>query len=97
MPQPAIFGDPSSIIVRAILIARRLSELLGDGPFFAGGVFTRADAAVAPLSDYLMALPEAEALIPPTSPLRCWWQRSRPRNGFLRNAAPERVRRTSKP
>lgn len=88
---------PESLASAARHTIGRLSRVLDNGRFFAGGVFTLADAAVAPLFNYLMPLPKAESLIAPTSPLRCWWQRSRPRNGFLRNAAPERVRRTSKP
>ena len=56
--------------------------------FAAEFLFTLADAAVAPLFDYLMRLPEAEAQMPPTSPLRFWWERdsvwsTRPRNGLF--------------
>jgi glutathione S-transferase len=52
----------------------RLSEVLDQGPFFAGDMFTLADAALAPLFSYLMPLPEAALLLAPSSPLRSWWR-----------------------
>jgi glutathione S-transferase len=82
---------PESVASAARQTVGRLSQVLDDGPFLAGDMFTLADAAVAPLFDYLMPLPEAEALFPPTSPLRSWWQHmaqrdsvwsTRPRNGL---------------
>ena len=83
---------PESVASAARQTIGRLAQVLDDGPFFAGDLFTLADAAMAPLFDYLMPLPEAEALLPPTSPLRSWWERmvqrdsvcrTRARNGFF--------------
>ena len=44
---------PDSLAGAARQTIGRLSQVLDDGPFFAGDVFTLADAAVAPLFDYL--------------------------------------------
>ena len=70
----------------------RLSDVLDRGPFFAGDMFTLADAAVAPLFSYLMPLPEGDLLLAPLSPLRAWWRLvrerdsvrgTRPKTGFF--------------
>lgn len=83
---------PESLASTVRQTVGRLSEVLGVSPFFAGDKFTLADAAVAPLFDYLMPLLETEELIPPTSPVRSWWQHmvqrgsvwnTRPRSGFF--------------
>jgi glutathione S-transferase len=66
----------------------RLSEVLDGGPFFAGDMFTLADAAVAPLFAYLMPLPEGEALIARAFRLRSWWGRMLERDS-LRRTKPE--------
>ena len=68
----------------------RLSQVLDEGPFLAGDMFTLADAAVAPLFDYLIPLPECDALIAPASALRSWWQRILNRES-LQNAPPKEL------
>ena len=83
---------PESVGRSARRAVGRLSEVLDGGPFFAGDMFTLADAAVASLFAYLMPLPEGEALIARASPLRSWWgcmlerdslQRTQPENGVF--------------
>ena len=70
----------------------RLAEVLNDGPFFAGDLYTLADAALIPLFGYLLPLPEAVDLMAAASPLRSWYRRvserdsfrsTRPRSGFF--------------
>jgi glutathione S-transferase len=75
---------PESLESAARRTVQRLSEVLDGGPFFAGDMFTLADAAVAPLLFYLMPLPEAEILIASGSPLLIWWQRVLERDSFRR-------------
>jgi len=79
---------PETVARLARRAVGRLSEVLDGGPFFAGDMFTLADAAVAPLFAYLMPLPEGEALIARASPLGSWWGRMLERDS-LRRTKPE--------
>jgi glutathione S-transferase len=79
---------PESVARLARRAVGRLSEVLDGDPFFAGDMFTLADAAVAPLFAYLMPLPEGEALIVQASPLSSWWVRMLERDS-MRRTKPE--------
>ena len=88
---------PESVETSARRTLSRMTEVLANGPFFAGDMFSLADAAVAPLFAYFMPLPEADALIAPASPLRAWWRRlveresfrsTRPASGFFATLRP---------
>ncbi len=81
---PVLGGE----ILRRNLASAFTDEWISPDPFFAGDMFTLADAAVAPLFAYLMPLPEGEALIARASPLRSWWGRMLERDS-MRGTKPE--------
>lgn len=75
---PMVGGEPDQSLIdgaqdRAATVLKALADIKGANAFMAGPELSLADIFVAPVFDYLMATPDAEALLKPHGSLREWW------------------------
>jgi glutathione S-transferase len=73
---------PSEVLANARRTVGELEEILKDGPFFAGAVFSLADIALSSLLDTIMETPDGDLIAASDSNLRRWWSRVSAREAF---------------
>lgn len=73
---------PSEVLADARRTVGELEEVLKDGPFLAGVVFSLADIALSSLLDTIMETPDGDLIAASDSKLRRWWSRVSAREAF---------------
>jgi glutathione S-transferase len=63
----------ASVLPRARICLKSLSELMGDGLWLAGPALTLADLHAAPIFDYFLRTAEGQNLVTSVAPLMRWW------------------------
>jgi glutathione S-transferase len=85
----------AAALPKAATCLAALSDLLGEGPWFAGAALSLADLHAAPMFTPFRLTPESEELLRPHPSLDAWWRRASARPSFVRTQTPPRHARRS--